>query len=555
MTRIPNPKIQIPNKFQIPTRNGSRSVWILEFGAYLEFGIWNLIFRRLLACGLLLAAFTADAHIGDQNVFFEGNAGPYPVRVVIRPPGVIPGLAEISVRVNANGVQRITALPMRWNSGRKGAPPPDEAKPVRGEMNLYHTQLWFMRDGAQSVEVAVSGTAGTGQVIIPVNAVATRVLAMPRGLGWMLAAMGGLLVLLAASILAAAARESVLPAAQLPTRKRRWLARAIAVASTLGLGAFLWFGKNWWDAEAKDYRNNRLYRPLQAKAGVRVENGARVLSLEQNPRRSAGPLVPEHGKLMHLFVIREPQMDAFAHLHPVKINWKVFETPLPDLPAGEYRVYADVTYETGFADTLTTTVHLPEPAAVSGAFSSVDADDAWRIASPFDGGANTNRQRVALSPNLWMDMNVDGPLIENRDARLRFAVRDVILRPVKLDHYMGMAGHLILRREDGAVFTHLHPSGSYSMTAQQLFELRAEGKAPLKVASAKDDPICKLPAFDAAVTNMVHEDISFPYAFPKAGAYRLWVQVKVRGEVLTGVFDVNVLPARTTRYASSGSFR
>ena len=42
---------------------------------------------------------------------------------------------------------------------------------------------------------------------------------------------------------------------------------------------------------------------------------------------------------------------------------------------------------------------------------------------------------------------------------------------------------------------------------------------------------------------MRHDEISFPYAFPKAGAYRLWAQVKVRGEVLTGVFDVKVAPS------------
>src|SRR5438093_11793559 len=106
-----------------------------------------------LALWLVLLGLTVsgEAHIGSPNVFFEGQAGPYPVRIVIRPPPVIPGLAEVAVRISTNGVRRVTALPMRWNTGRQGAPPPDEALPVRGETNLFSTELWFMQGGAQSV--------------------------------------------------------------------------------------------------------------------------------------------------------------------------------------------------------------------------------------------------------------------------------------------------------------------------------------------------------------------------------------------------------------------
>ena len=31
------------------------------------------------------------AHVGSLNVFYEGKAGTYPIRVIIRPPGVVPG--------------------------------------------------------------------------------------------------------------------------------------------------------------------------------------------------------------------------------------------------------------------------------------------------------------------------------------------------------------------------------------------------------------------------------------------------------------------------------
>lgn len=518
---------------------------ISELGFRISFGFRKVGFWIfVLLTPFFFLAPSVSAHIGDQNVFFEGRAGAYPVRIVVRPPGVIPGLAEISVRVETNGARRVTALPMRWDSGRQGAPPPDEAQLVRGETNLFNAQLWFMRGGAQSVEVSVEGAAGVGKVIVPVNAVATRVLGMPPVLGAVLAVFGALLVLLAVSIIGAAVRESVLPGGETPGRKRRWLARALATVAALVIGTALVLGKNWWELEAGDYRNNRLYQPVEAKATLREQDGTRFLKIVRilKPGKPTGPLVPEHGKLMHLFLVRDPGMDAFAHLHPLKLDYKTFEAPLPELPAGDYRVYADITYETGFAETLTANVTMSDatnsPSTVTTKRAS-DPDDSWKLSSSFTGGTATNKQRVALAPNLYLDLALDGPLVENRDTRLTFTVRDVILRPVTVEHFMGMAGHLIVRRDDGAVFTHLHPGGSFSMAAQQLFELRAEGKAPLKVGSTKGDPLCQLPPLGMTNT-MTHGDISFPYAFPKPGAYRLWTQVKVRGEVLTGVFDVTV---------------
>src|SRR5439155_11682642 len=127
----------------------------------------------------------------------------------------------------------------------------------------------------------------------------------------------------------------------------------------------LWGGKRWWDGDAADYRNNRLYQPMAAAASVLSKNGQRILTLEITDERfvHTAPLVPDHGKLMHLFLMREPKLDAFAHLHPIKRDRKTFETSLPDLPAGSYRLYADITYETGFSDTLTTAAELPEPPA------------------------------------------------------------------------------------------------------------------------------------------------------------------------------------------------
>jgi hypothetical protein len=315
------------------------------------------------------------------------------------------------------------------------------------------------------------------------------------------------------------------------------------------LALLLWGGKRWWNAEAADYRNNRLYHSMSVDTRVRIENAQRVLRLEINDSRfvRSPPLVPDHGKLMHLFLVREPQLDAFAHLHPLKQDRKTFDAILPDLPAGTYHLYADVTYETGFSDTLTNSVNIPEelPAGHTEISLARDPDDSWRLAPGLDTGSGT--RECQLSPVYFMTRLEPDQLLVNQPALLRFAVRSSDGQPVALEPYLGMRGHLALLRDDGAVFTHLHPGGSASMAAMQLAVFRAEGKLPLSAAFGAADPICQLPAMSSGEQPWLRgnsstdpSEVSFPYAFPKPGHYRLWVQVKVKGEVLTGVYDLEV---------------
>jgi hypothetical protein len=118
-----------------------------------------------------------------------------------------------------------------------------------------------------------------------------------------------------------------------------------------------------------------------------------------------------------------------------------------------------------------------------------------------------------------------------RETSLTFRFEDAAGRPLPLEPYMGMAGHAVVARADGAVFVHLHPTGSVSMASLSLFARReaAGGGAGTAGTHAAHRPTTAVPA-----------DLSFPFAFPRPGRYRIWVQAKSGGEVLTGAFEAVV---------------
>jgi hypothetical protein len=492
---------------------------------------------------LVLFPSLVVAHVGSLNVVYETQAPPVPMRVIIRPPGVVPGLANIDVRVLTNAVKRVTVLPVHWRAGIEGAPPPDVAEPVEGEPNLYHAQLWLMARGAYSVHVNVETANGSMKVIVPVNSLATTRLPMSRPLGGILVGLGSLLFVLAVTIVGSAVRESVLIPGLEATPRGLWMGRAAIALATVIIGLALVGGRAWWNSKDRNYRNNRMHQPVECEATVRAEGGQRIaqLTILTNDARSGWPpLVPDHGKLMHVFMVREPQMDVLAHIHPVRrTHWR-FEAALPPLPAGDYRLYADVTHEIGLSQTLVALARVPEIPSNSPAGNnalSPDPDDSWFAnvsAEPAPDGSV-----CSLGDGRTMRWEREEKLSVGRATSLRFRILDKDGSPARLEAYMNMLGHAAIRRDDGAVFTHLHPAGSVSLAAQQVFQLRANEKPPKRITPEMMEKLCQPPGSD-----FPQQPLSFPYEFPKAGRYRIWVQVKIDGRVCTGVFDTEVSPAK-----------
>ncbi|MFI5214073.1 MAG: hypothetical protein ACHQU8_05985 [Gemmatimonadales bacterium] len=499
--------------------------------------------RTLALAGVLAAALVTSAHVGSPDTWFEGMAGPYAVRVQIRAPLVIPARAEIVVRILGCGSERhacaaehVSATPRIWNGGDRGAPPPDQAARVPGDSSLWSLQLWIMRQGSYAVLVRVTGTAGEGTAVVPYTAVATSVLGMQKGLAWILAALGIFLAAGMVTIVGAGTREATLAPGQVPdaaARRRGRRARWIAVA---GIVLILSGGRVWWNAEQRSYAA-ALFRPERASVTVRDSGYSRILRLAIDPAearvRTWTPFVPDHGKLMHLFLIRADDLDAFAHLHPVMTDSLTFVATLPPLPAGGYDVFADVVHESGFAETIVESLTLGPGIRSSAPGDPDDAvyeGPAEGASAPLGGGATM----------VWL--GALAPHVTGADTLLRFVVRDSTGRSQDVEPYLGMAAHAVVMRADGGVFVHLHPLGTTSLGAQQAL------LAWTPADTARGAIRTKLSRDAAAMAAMSGERLpgafQFPYAFPSPGRYRIWVQVRLDGAVRTAAFDVEVTAVR-----------
>ncbi|OZI07765.1 hypothetical protein BWI93_12910 [Siphonobacter sp. BAB-5385] len=523
----------------------------------------------------LLLPLLAQAHVGSSGVVFEGVAGKYPVQVFVQPPDVIPGTAKVTVLVGMGRVEHISLKPIYFSAGDEGSPQADPALPVGSEPGQFEGSVWFMETGSASVQVTIEGSLGQGIVVVPIVAVSTATREMPAVTGWVLVGLGVLLVGLMTTIFGASLSDSLLMPGQADTktsRRRRVTGSVLGATFCFGI---LFIGNNWWKARADQYRDF-LYKPYRATSSVTTQAGQPVLTLRidstSQHRRSLSYLVPDHGKLMHLFLVRQGSMDAFAHLHPNRVDSLTFQAALPDLPAGKYLLYADMVRYQGFSYTVTDTLDIPALPRSTSKTLTADPEDTYAVTSsvttqqPLLGdraitvcGKPGVKTKLQDGSTIVWEAQPNQTFQTGKVYSLNFSILTPDGKPAVLQPYLGMMGHAAVFKNDGQVYIHLHPTGTFSNASQQILENRiaeTERKArnpssPQVFRDSVDQVLAKLAtlpeaARDAALMpGMKHEGhtnyLSIPYAFPQSGAYRIWVQVKRENRVLTGVFDAKVL--------------
>ena len=476
---------------------------------------------------LLISAAAACAHVGSPDVFYEGNAGPYRLLVTIRPPVVIPGLAEVEARVTSNDVTEVRVVPLPLQGpGAKFAPTPDVAQRSKDDPQFYTGSLWMMGFGSWQVRVRVEGARGSGEMSVPVPALAMRTSTMQKGLG---AGLSGLLLVLVVgivSIVGAGVREAQLePGVEPAPKNRKRASIMMAVTLVLVCGA-VYLGDRWWNFEANDYAQ-RIYKPVNMSAAVEP-GGKLVLRLEDTGFilrfNKMSDLLPDHGHLMHMYVLSAPAMDRVWHLHPDQTEPGTFQMNLPAMPAGRYRLFADIVHGTGIPETGTTEIEIPQVAPGS----PPGPDDAAGAGAPV-AQADFNRTVSPLPDGYRMVWVREPALLKTKRAELfRFRVEDANGKPAgDMELYMGMPGHAAFVRDDFQVFAHVHPSGSAPMAALSIAQAQVSGGDTMQ-------------GMHSMHTTGMPAEVSFPYGFPQPGDYRIIVQVKRAGKVETGIFDARV---------------
>ena len=493
--------------------------------------------------GIAVTWLLSSGHVGSPDAWFEGAAGPYHVVVQVVPAGVVPGVATVNVRVVGDKVSSVSIQTNRFDA-TGGAPPPEPTTESVNEAGLFSGKLWIMAGGSNSVIVNVSGAKGTGTALVPVVISPFARLELGKKMSAGLMAMGAFLFVGLVTIIGAAVRESSLPPGDPATPATRRRARNAMVIATALLGVALFGGWKWWTSEDESFVRS-MYKPMDAAVSLDTSGGSRAIAfriadsawvhrgdtawLRARQVSSWTPLVEDHGKLMHMFAVSS-DMSAFAHLHPTTVDSVTFTAPMPDLPAGKYRVFADIVHESGFNQTLVSSVDVGASASPT---ATANPDDSW-----FNGPVAGANGRATLDDGSTVEWKRSGASIAaGKPASLTFDVRNSDGTPATLEPYMGMAAHAVVQRSDGSVFVHLHPMGTISMASQMTFQMRQpgdtiRGRLGKRVSSAEM----------TAMSHSVIDDniVSFPYAFPKEGNYRVWVQVKRGGKVMTAAFDASV---------------
>jgi hypothetical protein len=415
-------------------------------------------------------------------------------------PTAVPGSAEVQVMLKDRKVNDPVEVWVREipPEGEQQAPPWSPATAI--DQSLFSKPLPLMVLGVWRAQIRVKGSRGEGTIGMPVSARVAAPKAMNMRIAVALVGLFGLLYSSGYQLLVGLGSATEQEASQGAIRRGRIYA---AIGLTVLSGYVSILAYVWYLAHV----NTRSVSvpPLTSELGS-ISPTMMELRIKDSDERPLVDLQPDHGKMMHMVVVEMPGAARFFHLHPRRVGPGRFQFATP--PPGNYKLFADVCRSSGEGETVTTNLDVD---AAGGSTSFEDPDDSASTQPAF-GALPAEAMTYSVGDGLKITWKNSARSINKCDLqKLTFELSDDRRRPLPLEPYMGMDGHLLIMRSDANVFAHVHPMGTLPGM---------------------------MPMHDMA--NMSKTDVSFPYGFPDRGLYRLWVQVKYQGRVRTGVVDVRV---------------
>ncbi len=194
-------------------------------------------------------------------------------------------------------------------------------------------------------------------------------------------------------------------------------------------------------------------------------------------------------------------------------------------------MFADIAHESGLTQTLTNVVDI---GAVSGrpdsGWSPSDTEDSFWLPKKDD-------ELTMLGDGYGMRLRASAAAAR-MPVTLEASVTDSSGNPAQLQPYLRMLGHAVVVRSDGNVFSHLHPSGTFSLAAARRFAAKVGGETAARATDTVCGDLSALSSTEAAALGKDGK-VSFPFVFPEPGRYWIWVQVRVGDAIRTGAMSVD----------------
>ncbi len=452
--------------------------------------------RRRIALHLVLAAVLAllpiralahGGHTGPMQTFTQA-IGPYELAITVEIPAVTPAplYLDIMPQTDIAGATLVFRAAPRGQSLDNA--PVAQVQGLPGPQGIYYAQLDVDRAGDWILDVRVTGPQGSGFAQIPFTIPPPT---LPAYTIPLLASLGGLVVLMITSIGLAIVFNRL---GRAPPRWANWLLgqgmfACLIVAAIFGIqqiGAQIQQAQAATSAQPAGYGLPHANMTLATDPALPQAGRPLTLTLDLSDGATGLPvddLTTHHEALMHLVVIDESGA-FFAHLHPPRLapgRYAIAFTP--DRP-GRYTAYAEIARQDSGTQ------------VIARSFEVGGAEVAPAPPAPGLGPRQVAGMQVEVSATPL-------PLRAGKQATFTFSFT-VGGQPVQdIAPWLGMAGHLIARSADGAIFGHIHAA------------------APMA------------PAGVAGTGMRYGPDIRFAYTFPQPGRYQLWGQFKYDGTIVT----------------------